>query len=332
MHALLAFVGAPILSFLMGTVIVPGILDFLDSCAEPIPPSPGYTWTQAVPPRQGNWPRWTTPVVAFEGQLWAIEPSATPKRSAFTEDGVSWAYRPADAAWGERYRPAVAFFKGRLWSLGGRSGSVQNSTYHNDVWSSEDGARWQLVAADAGWSPRWDHTALVFGERLWVIGGFGHDGYANDIWFTFDGVTWTRVTEKAPWSHWKYRTFVVFRERIWAIGFHTGDDVWFSSDGAHWQQATAGTGWPATSRHKHAIVFDGRIWVLGGSDAKGDFENDVWSSGDGLRWERQTLHAPWFPRAANYSVVFRNKLWIYGGKNSPDDVWYLEKNPTGRAD
>jgi len=314
----------------LGITVVIGLLVSLAICLllEPTAgySSPGpshFTWVRAIPEGQGDWPRFTQMVVGFGDKLWAVEPAA-PQKFAFTSaDGVRWTRTPANAAWGERYRPAVAFFKGRMWFFGGRSGTVQNPTFHDDVWSSENGADWKRVTPSAGWTPRWDHSALIFGDKLWVLGGFGRDGYADDIWFTPDGVNWTRATEKAPWSKWKYRSFVVFRDRIWAIGFHVGNDVWSSSDGANWQQATPNAGWPASSRYKHAVVFQGLLWVMGGADAKGNFENDVWLSTDGVRWEQFTPRAPWNPRAANYSVVFQKKLWIFGGKNADDDAWYL---------
>ena len=45
-------------------------------------------------------------------------------------------------------------------------------------------------------------------------------------------------------------------------------------------------------------------------------------------WKQETEHAPWFPRGREYSVVFRDKLWIYGGKTGvdyehADDIWYM---------
>jgi hypothetical protein len=288
--------------------------------------APDDEWVQALPPRQGDWPRWCSLVVGFDGKLWAFETAKAQKMAFASADGLRWSRTAVQAAWGERYRPAFAFFQGRMWLLGGRTGTVENPTYHNDVWVSQDGTNWRLATQNAGWTPRWDHTALVFDGKLWVIGGFGAVApNAADIWFTSDGVHWTRAAEKAPWSRWKYRSFVVHRDRIWAVGFQAGNDVWSTRDGVHWEQATADAGWPAAIRSKHAIIFQGRIWVLGGSDLKGDFQNDVWVSSDGAHWEQRTPHAPWHPRQANYSVVFQNKLWIFGGKNAPDDVWYLAR-------
>ena len=58
--------------------------------------------------------------------------------------------------------------------------------------------------------------------------------------------------------------------------------------------------------------------------------NDVWNSDDGIRWNLVAKHAPWFPRTAQYSIAFNEKLWIFGGKTGThykqaDDIWYMSK-------
>ena len=84
-------------------------------------------------------------------------------------------------------------------------------------------------------------------------------------------------------------------------------------------------------------VFDGRLWVFGGSsEGVGDdsaWLNDVRVSDDGATWTEQTAHAPWSRRAPEYSVVFGDRLWIFGGKGIEstgrggfaDDVWSLRR-------
>ena len=57
--------------------------------------------------------------------------------------------------------------------------------------------------------------------------------------------------------------------------------------------------------------------------------NEVWVSSDGVAW-KQEERAPWFPRAAHYTTVFKGRLWIYGGKTGTtyeqaDDVWFMSR-------
>lgn len=279
-----------------------------------------YGWVQAVAPGKGDWPRWNMPVVAFGNKLWMPQDSAFVGHSS---NGIAWSRATSNAGWGERYLASVTFFDRKIWVMGGRNGPVKENDFRNDVWYTSDGSNWKLATPNAGWSPRAGHTALVYRNRLWVIGGSGA-GAANDVWSSADGVSWTQVSASIPWSPRSARAFCVFADKMWVVGFRSGDDVWYSTDGAHWTQATDHAGWDA-SAYKHDIVFDGRMWVMGGGDDAGNFLNDVWYSSDGARWTQATAHAPWWPRATNYSVVFGDKLWIYGGKNGKDDVWYVTR-------
>jgi len=86
-----------------------------------------------------------------------------------------------------------------------------------------------------------------------------------------------------------------------------------------WRLATSSAGWSPRYGHT-SVVFDNKIWVLGGYD----YRNDVWYSSDGVNWTRATANAGWSPRYVHTSVVFDNKIWILGGDDGSrrNDVWY----------
>ena len=74
-----------------------------------------------------------------------------------------------------------------------------------------------------------------------------------------------------------------------------------------------------------SLVFDGRIWILGGID-RHERADDIWSSLDGSIWNKETNNAGFISRGDHASVVFDNKMWVIGGVgNSSDellnDVW-----------
>lgn len=82
---------------------------------------------------------------------------------------------------------------------------------------------------------------------------------------------------------------------------------------------------------------EGKLWIFGGSAAgvAGDetWLNDVWTISPGKRWVRENPHAPWSRRAPQYSVVFKDRIWLYGGKGIEangrggfaDDMWSFGK-------
>jgi hypothetical protein len=182
----------------------------------------------------------------------------------------------------------------------------------------------------------------VFNNKIWVLGGWvwDTDECLNDVWYSSDGVNWTQVTASAPWSSRKSFQCFVYNSKLWIVGGNhmetssgsTLNDVWSSSDGINWTQVTSAAPWSSRGSHQ-CIVFDGKMWVLGGfsysytssgGTARTEF-NDVWCSSDGLHWTQKTSSAAWGKRYVFQCVSFNGKLWVLGGAKvgSPlyDDVW-----------
>jgi len=95
--------------------------------------------------------------------------------------------------------------------------------------------------------------------------------------------------------------------------------------GNDWKQATAAAPFPARLSQS-VLVFQNRIWVIGGSDNNSSaMYADVWSSEDGVNWTQVTANAAFGPRADHTSVVFGGRMWVIGGRSpgsTPlNDVW-----------
>ena len=73
-----------------------------------------------------------------------------------------------------------------------------------------------------------------------------------------------------------------------------------------------------------ALVFNDRIWVIGGARYETSLLNDVWSSADGASWVEQTSAAAFSARYGFQAVVFKNKMFVIGGMDAigpRSDVW-----------
>jgi|GEM_PF-1969443 len=105
------------------------------------------------------------------------------------------------------------------------------------------------------------------------------------------------------------------REGHWTITVN----YYENTPGYNDYQATANAGWSARECHT-SVVFDGKMWVLGGYDGEG-LKKDVWYSTDGVNWTQATANAGWSARATHTSVVFDGKMWVIGGEDKKD-VWY----------
>jgi hypothetical protein len=104
------------------------------------------------------------------------------------------------------------------------------------------------------------------------------------------------------------------------------NDVWSSADGKEWKLELANAPWPKRA-HGQAIVYDGKIWIMGGGQRFPDpsSRNDIWNSEDGVHWNKVTSSAPWKPRMWFSTVVYRDRMWVIGGWDEPGnkgDVWY----------
>ncbi|MGH9969719.1 MAG: hypothetical protein ACREBG_18265 [Pyrinomonadaceae bacterium] len=272
--------------------------------------------------RYGEWPMTLMPVEAWD-KLWMVG-----NRSTWASvDGLRWTHYSSNAAWGQRYGMETVFFRNKLWKMGGMERTWDN--FKNDVWSSSNGVDWTLVTPSAAWSQRRGHSVIMYQDRMWVLGGSESSGrrdqlpskILDDVWSSVDGKDWVRVTEHSPWSG--NDDALVFQGKIWVIG---RSGVWHSTDGQVWTEALSAPGWMDRSGNG-CLVFDEKVWVLGGLRKEGTV-NDVWSSSDGIEWQKSV--APWSPRGAEYSVVFHDKLWIFGGKTGRQDdgfsgdVWQMQ--------
>ncbi|WP_282089554.1 Kelch repeat-containing protein [Aquimarina algiphila] len=75
-----------------------------------------------------------------------------------------------------------------------------------------------------------------------------------------------------------------------------------------------------------SVVFNDKIWVIGGRNDNLENVNDVWYSENGENWTEATTNAQFSARRGHTSIVFDSKIWIIGGydNNSQylNDVWY----------
>lgn len=188
---------------------------------------------------------------------------------------------------------------------------------------------WTQATASASFSKRWGHASVVFGGKIWVIGGFDDTSRLNDVWSSSDGAAWTQVTAKAAFSPRNAHTSVVFNDKMWVIAGEgdSGDlnDVWSSADGVKWTRATAKAAFAARKEHS-SVVFGGKMWVMAGIGS--DTFGDVWYSTDGAAWSRATSSAAFDVRYEAAAFVYDNKMWITGGHyytewdNQLADAWY----------
>jgi hypothetical protein len=104
---------------------------------------------------------------------------------------------------------------------------------------------------------------------------------------------------------------------MWVIGgFPESNDVWYSSDGAKWTSATLSAPWAPRYNHG-SVVFNGKMWVLGGEALPSPRFRDVWYSPDGTSWTQAAASVGWVTAYNHVALVYGGKIWMIGS-----DVWY----------
>ena len=204
--------------------------------------------------------------------------------------------------------------------------------------------RWVEVTNKAAFAARDGAGALVFDDKMWLIGGWNppnRDFFPlkcnNEVWNSTDGKAWTLVkpntftkTAFDPDRDWEGRHtagYVVYDGKMWIVGGdplqgHYQYDVWNSTDGKNWTHVNKGKPVPWGPRALHyTVAFGGKIWIMGGQttpqfapEAERQY-GDVWNTTDGIHWTKVETKGPiWEPRGMiGGNVVFKNRMWVLGG-------------------
>lgn len=183
------------------------------------------------------------------------------------------------------------------------------------------GKDWIASTHSAAFSPRTDHSSVIFNNKMWVIAGNLGSVAANDCWSSSEGATWTAATHSAAFPARSFSAAVSFNGKMWIIGGvdaggNPFDDVWSSPDGITWSAATTTAAFGARFRHL-AMVMNNEMWVVGGYnfDTSLGF-HDAWHSADGITWSAATTTAAYSARyeSAGFEfTAFTSGMVLIGG-------------------
>lgn len=282
--------------------------------------------------------------VVFNDKVWltggsdyaiTLTGSATFRNEVYySADGINWRFSTAkENPWQGRQDHGLVVFNNKMWLLGG---TIFKENTHpgasiNDIWASENGVDWKLISENAPWAKRSFAKCVVFNNNLWLIGGYPYftndNGCFNDVWSSNDGENWTLETDNAPWPA-NFNKIIVYDNKLWSVNEVktwegiTANEVWNSGNGRDWVQITDSIPFNPLLHSFETVVFDSRIWILGGS-YKGDDgythpSNSAWYSTNGKDWQLANSECLPEPIEPNSVFVFQDKIWqieYTSGKN-----------------
>jgi hypothetical protein len=170
----------------------------------------------------------------------------------------------------------------------------------------------------APWSPRDSFGATSISDSPFeaIIGGGFTPARSKELWTTADFVFWQQIVDNGTHpsvrnGHCIVRAFgkLVLRGGFDGQGFHS--DVYQSNDGRTWVR-NGDAPWPARAFFG-CVVFDKKIYVMGGNSKSPIALNDVWVSSDAQIWTLVTPRAEWVPRGMFAAFSSGGRMYVVGG-------------------
>jgi hypothetical protein len=285
-----------------------------------------YYWTQVAD--SAAWPKsYNFQAITIQDTLRIFHPDG----NWYSVDGKNWVKSPlSDMIHNQAFLDYIPF-NNAVYGLGRLEGNIEQFVFKPCIYQTTDFKQWDTLSCNSNIPGRFFYHPFVFEHKLWIIGGEDKNtGYA-DIWNSTDGVQWVKQKDSLPFGKRSQSRVVYFKGKLFLLN----NDVWSSADGLNWEKETDAIVKDETIFGYTAIVYDEKIWLLGCS-RNGQFVSQVYYSTDGKTWKG--LQAPWSPRGGVAAAVFRDKLYLTGGKYGgliengittefiySNDIWVLAK-------
>ena len=145
----------------------------------------------------------------------------------YSSNATSWSAATTSASFGYRVEHASVVFNNKMWVFGGydiSGGSYCETCVKNDIWYSSVGTNWTRHSDNASWSARAWHSAVVYNNKIFIIGG-GQSNPNKDVWYSSDGLNWTEQSpSELSSASMRQPNVFVFDNKIWLMG---GDkEIW----------------------------------------------------------------------------------------------------------
>jgi hypothetical protein len=282
-----------------------------------------YVWTKLLD--SADWKKsYNFQMFSRADALWVFHPDG----NWFSTNGINWAKSSLPNAINNLAFLDYIQFNNAMFGLGHFEGNIEKFSFKPEIYKSTDLKYWDIVAKQSNLPTRFFYHPFVFAGKIWIIGGEDIHTQYSDIWNSTDGIHWIKQKDNLPFGKRQHSQVVNLNGKLFLLN----NDVWTSHDGLNWQLITNEIVKGVALFGYAALVFDNKIWLIG-CNRNEQFSSQVLYSADGINWN--TMVAPWSPRGAVAAAVYKNKVYMTGGKyggtpNNPDfrysnDVWTLEK-------
>lgn len=269
-------------------------------------------------------------MISFAGKLWVFggkDDSAGETGNEFiwyndiwsSADGKSWTRETEHASFSARANHQVVEYNGDLYLIGGREGIGTDGalSFKGDVWKSADGVLWQQMTTAAPFTGGETGKAIVFNNKMWMIGGNAFGGNTS-IWSSTNGRDWTEEVETAPFGPREGHALYVIDDKLMLLGgmgaggsSDLKNDVWSTVDGVSWIEETEEASFNIRV-DMNVIRYNDKLWLTGGHSFSSGY-NHVFSSTDGITWSLVATDIIAQMNQSHSLVLHNGTLWIYSG-------------------
>ena len=279
----------------------------------------------------GNW-NGQRMQIDFEDGVVDVKEMHSLKRTSSV--AVSWGEVGTDAIPVGVYGHTCLDFDNKIWIIGGRTSTGLSRKV---FWSDDDGATWTEAGTDSLPVATEHHSSVVFDLKMWVIGGNTGSGATRKVYWSTDGITWTEAgTDALPEARSRL-SVVVFDDGGGDAMFLIGNSnianalkVRKSLDGITWTEVGTDV-FPIPIGFPNALVFDNKIWTIGGyNNSGGTLILKVYSSPTGEVWSESGTDVLPVTRYLSTTIVYDNKIWAIGGFQSlaVDSIYWSSDGTT----
>lgn len=174
----------------------------------------GADWTQ-VQLNSAFSKRYGHSLVVFKDKIWlygGVDKDGIYRNDMYSSgDGVSWNLINGNLFnVSARAFTKLVVFNDKLFLIGGRNKDV----LFNEIWESENGADWSLVAQGNEVPVNFLFNAFVYRDKLILVDQF----IENNIWYSDDAITWKMVEENIQFTKRQASSSVLYNDKIHIIG------------------------------------------------------------------------------------------------------------------
>ena len=74
-------------------------------------------------------------------------------------------------------------------------------------------------------SPRNGHSATVYNNKTWIIGGRTNSGFGNDIWYSSNMIEWTKYEGALVEDDLRQHSALHYNDAIWLFGGYNDSGI-----------------------------------------------------------------------------------------------------------